>query len=191
MSIFKKLLEIQAESIKLKKDADNPFFKSQYITLDNIIDTYNPILNSKGIVCLHQTENNKLVTMLYDVESETSVRSEFSIYNQDPQKQWSEITYGKRYNLWQLLNIQTDLDDDGNLASSSGNTKQFYTKKVDKPQETDDKKWFNEPEFTEFQKVNVYWDIDSALKAIKTKYKLSKVMEEKVRKIYDISNPPF
>ena len=124
--IQKKLLQLQEKGIALKKDASNPFFKSRYITLDNIIETYNPLFNELKIVCYHHTIENKLTTVLFDTEDETSVSSQFNVLNTDPQKQGSEITYGKRYNLWQLLNIQTDLDDDWNKASSSWNTKAHY-----------------------------------------------------------------
>ena len=129
MSIYKKLLSIQKESILLKKDAKNPFFKSEYITLDNILSVYNQILSNNWIVCVHYTKDNKLITELYDTETESSVKSEFNILNTDPQKAGSEITYWKRYNLWQLLNIQTDTDDDWNKASSDGNTRAHYNAK--------------------------------------------------------------
>ena len=128
MTIYTKLLDIQKESTKLKKDANNPFFKSNYITLDNIIATYNEKLSEKLIVCYHYTKDNKLTTVLIDTEDNSKVESEFNVLNNDPQKAGSEITYGKRYNLGQLLNIQTDLDDDWNLASKAWNTKAHYPK---------------------------------------------------------------
>lgn len=131
--IYKKLLQLQAEQIALKKDANNPFFKSKYITLDNILETYNSKLTDLWILCFHYTKDNKLTTVLCDTEDDSKIESEFNIYNTDPQKQGSEITYGKRYNLGQLLNIQTDIDDDGNIASSNGNTQKFYQKPKDIP----------------------------------------------------------
>lgn len=125
-NIYAKLFILQEAQIKLKKDADNPFFKSRYITLENILDTYEPLFIENNLLCLHYSRNNKLITELIDLESGEKVFSEFNIYNTDPQKQGSEVAYWKRYNLWQLLNIQTDTDDDWNLASSSWNTKEFY-----------------------------------------------------------------
>jgi hypothetical protein len=86
MSIYTKLLNIQTESIKLKKDAKNPFFKSKYITLDNIIDIYNPVLTEQKIACFHYTKDNKLTTVLIDTEDDTKVESEFNVLNNDPQK---------------------------------------------------------------------------------------------------------
>lgn len=143
--IQERLLKLQKEWVALKKDASNPFFKSKYITLDNIIETYNPLLTELGIVCYHYTKDNKLTTTLFDIEDKTFIESEFNIYNNDPQKQGSEITYWKRYNLWQLLNIQTDTDDDWNIASAWWNTKQFYKKETevnkDLPKHTCRKCW--------------------------------------------------
>lgn len=124
--IYKKLFELQKKWIALKRNADNPFFKSKYISLDLIMETYNPLLNELNILCYHTTKDNKLSTVLLDLEDDTSIISEFAIYNTDPQKQGSEISYGKRYNLGQILNILTDEDDDGNIASSSCNIKEFY-----------------------------------------------------------------
>ena len=124
--IYKKLFVLQNKQIKLKKDADNPFFKSTYITLDNILNIYEPLFTENQLLCIHYSKDNKLITEIIDIETEQKVLSEFNIYNTDPQKQGSEVTYWKRYNLGQLLNIQTDIDDDWNLASSSWNTKEFY-----------------------------------------------------------------
>jgi len=91
--IQEKLLQLQIKGTTLKKDASNPFFKSKYITLDNILENYNPILSKLKIVCYHYTKDNKLITSLYDVEDNTFIESEFNVYNNDPQKQGSEITY--------------------------------------------------------------------------------------------------
>lgn len=124
--IYEKLFILQKEQIKLKKDSNNPFFKSKYISLDNILEVYEPLFIKNDLLCLHYSKDNKLITELIDLKSEEKVSSEFNIYNNDPQKQGSEITYWKRYNLSQLLNIQTDTDDDWNKASSWWNTKEYY-----------------------------------------------------------------
>jgi len=58
MEIYKKLLKLQEEWITLKKDATNPFFKSKYITLDNILEVYMPKLSELKIVCMHNTIND-------------------------------------------------------------------------------------------------------------------------------------
>lgn len=167
MSIYTKLLDIQKESIALKKDANNPFFKSEYITLDNIISTYNEKLTGHKIVCYHYTKDNKLTTVLLDTDDDTKVESEFNILNNDPQKAGSEITYWKRYNLGQLLNIQTDTDDDGNLASKDWNSKAHY------PESNDNLPWIADHNIEKLDDLIAEWKTFS-MADIRKKYKVSK-----------------
>jgi len=167
MTIYTKLLDIQKESTKLKKDANNPFFKSSYITLDNIIATYNEKLSEKWVVCYHYTKDNKLTTVLIDTEDNSKVESEFNVLNNDPQKAGSEITYWKRYNLGQLLNIQTDTDDDWNLASKDGNTKAHY------PESNDDLPWIWDDNIKALKELVNSWT-KMTMKQVRDKYKVSR-----------------
>jgi len=129
--IFKILYKYQQEWAKLKKTADNPFFKSKYLPLEDILDYYIPKFNQDWILCFHNVVDKELITSLILIEGWETVSSNFPLNNTDPQKQGSEITYWKRYNLGALLNIQTDEDDDWNIASSEWNTKQHYKWKFD------------------------------------------------------------
>lgn len=130
MTLHTKLLEIQKKMMKYGKTASNPFFKSKYLTLDHLLERLLPELNTLEILVMHYTENNEVVTSISDWE--TVMLSRFPIGNvSDPQKIGSAITYAKRYNLWQLFNIVTDDDDDGNKASVK----------------TDEKDTFNKPNF--------------------------------------------
>lgn len=124
MSIYTKLLEIQAMHLAFEKDASNPFFKAKYVSLDSIVEKLTPILDSKKLLVFHYTDNKEIVTTLLDTEStdETQetrcIDSKFPLIDSnDPQKLGSCITYAKRYNLGQIFNIITDRDDDGNEAS--------------------------------------------------------------------------
>ena len=161
--IYKKLLELQKRELTLSKNASNPFFKSKYLNLEKILDVYLPILSEMQIVAIHQTKDNKVITTLYDLEDGSKIESEFNLIWSDPQKLWSCITYAKRYNLWQLLNIVVDEDDDWNKAS-------------EKPQ-------FWEKEFKEL------WDLfamsgkedtKNFIKEAKEKYQFSKAIIEKI-----------
>lgn len=116
MSIYKKLLEVQALGLSVAKDASNPHFKSKYMDLDSILETYCPILSDKKLLIVHHSQGSTLTTEIIDAEDDSKISSEFSILNTDPQKRGAEITYGRRYNLLQLLNITAE-DDDGNTAS--------------------------------------------------------------------------
>ena len=119
MSLYTKLLEIQKLHLEFEKDTTNPFFKSKYVSLDSIVSKLTPHLDKLWILVLHRTENNEVITEIIDTEEISfPIISRFPlVQSPDPQKLWSCITYAKRYNLWQLFNIVTDRDDDGNEAS--------------------------------------------------------------------------
>jgi hypothetical protein len=115
-NLYQKLFKVQG--LSMKKDAENPFFKSSYITLDQIVNTLSPLLEENNMLVLHRTENKEVVTSILDIESGEAIESRFPlIESNDPQKIGSCITYAKRYNLGQLFNIITDKDDDGNKAA--------------------------------------------------------------------------
>ena len=166
--IQKKLLAIQKENLCVKKDAKNPFFKSEYTSLDEILNTFSPILTEKGIVCFHRssTEKSCIITTLYDIDSDTSISSEFPIFeSNDPQKIGSTITYWKRYNLGQLLNITTEKDDDWNKAS--------------------EKEKFTNVEFEKLKKhKNSYKNWKEAISKISKKYLLSVDMQKSILNLY-------
>lgn len=116
--MYNKLLEIQKQLLSFKKDGKNPHFKSSYLTLDSLLDKLLPVCNDLWVLIYHKTVDGNVVTVVTDGEWKSSIESSFPIGDtSNPQKVWSAITYGKRYNLWQIFNIVTDDDDDGNKAS--------------------------------------------------------------------------
>ena len=122
-------MEIQQLNLSVEKNAKNPFFKSSYISLDNLVSTLTPYLNDKWLLIYHYTDNWMINTVVADVESTETVMSSFPmIDSNDPQKLWSAISYAKRYNIGQLFNVITDRDDDGNIASDKK-----VEEKIDKP----------------------------------------------------------
>ena len=48
--LAKSLVLFNSEVNKIAKDADNPFFKNNYATLDTIIDEIRPILSKHGLI---------------------------------------------------------------------------------------------------------------------------------------------
>ncbi|PEW97506.1 recombinase, partial [Bacillus cereus] len=49
IELAKALVKFNSEVNKIAKDADNPFFKNNYATLDTIIDEIRPILSKHGL----------------------------------------------------------------------------------------------------------------------------------------------
>ena len=103
--------------LKFEKDGKNPFFKSDYLTLDGLWSALQPELEKEGLLVYHSTVNKEVTTTVVDIESGDTIVSSMPLPdNLDPQKLGSAVTYFKRYNLGQIFNIMTDIDDDGNKA---------------------------------------------------------------------------
>lgn len=123
--IYDKLFKIQEEHNTFTKDAQNPFFKSDYQSLEGLMRELSPILTKHKLLVTHNTSDAHICTTVRDMgEKEISAVSSCTPLPEgiEPQKMGAAITYFKRYNLGQIFNIVTDQDDDGN-ASSPKNTK--------------------------------------------------------------------
>lgn len=117
-NIYKKLFDIQHSGLSFKKTAENPFFKSKYLPLEELVETLLPALKKENLLVVHSTNEKGVNTKIVDIENGESIESTFPLNpNLDPQKIGSAISYAKRYNLGQLFNIITDEDDDGNATT--------------------------------------------------------------------------
>lgn len=123
MKLTEKLLKIQGAEFRVDKDWKNPHFKSSYVTLDNLLSVLLPLATENKIAIYHFISDKKLITQVKDTESDECIASEFPIYQEDPQKIGSAITYAKRYNLGAIFNIITEVDDDGNSVSGDNHRK--------------------------------------------------------------------
>jgi precorrin-6B methylase 2 len=117
--IYKKLLEFQKLGITIKKGTVNPFFKSNYANLNEVLDKVTKPLNDLGVVIIQTVQLDGLKTILVDTEDDTLVESTIEfVQKQDAQKLGSNITYNRRYALVTMLSLE-DEDDDGNKASET------------------------------------------------------------------------
>lgn len=150
------LVKAQSEMSNPKKGNTNPFFKSKYADLNAVREAVIPILNENGISVLqplvHVDGKNFVNTILLHESGEMMESFTEIIYNKqnDAQAQGSGITYARRYGLQSFVCVGAD-DDDGNKA---------------------DMKLADEKVMETAKKGNF------TLEQIKSKYKVSKVMEE-------------
>jgi hypothetical protein len=123
------LCKAQSEFKAVTKDANNPFYKSKYATLDNVIATVKPILAKNGLSitqgndeAIHEQEV-LVITYLMHTSGEF-IRSELTLptVKNDPQGFGSAISYARRYAYASILGLATEEDDDGNLASTKNGT---------------------------------------------------------------------
>lgn len=115
---MKKLLEVKKQIGNLSKNAKNPFFKSQYLDLNDLLNAVEPLLHEQGLLLLQPINSGLVWSQIIDAESGNIIAdSSIALPDiSDPQKLGSCITYFRRYTLKSLLSI-SEVDDDGNKAS--------------------------------------------------------------------------
>lgn len=124
-SIYKKIFEVQKEIAPIKKDLDNPFFKSKYFDINSLLEELKPLLQTRNLLLLQpltiSSDIVTLTTIIVDCDSGEKLEYPVKLMEQqDPQKYGSMITYFRRYALTSLFALQGE-DDDGNEASTVSN----------------------------------------------------------------------
>lgn len=118
------ICNFQKEVGKIKKESTNPFFKSKYASLSNILDVIQEPLNNNNLSIIQMPiGQNQLTTMVLHNSGEW-IKGTYLMTptKTDPQSLGSAITYQRRYALGAVLNLNIDDDDDGNIASKSQTT---------------------------------------------------------------------
>lgn len=143
VNLAKALLCFQTEVENISKEAINPFHKSKYASLTNILDGINQTLNHAGLVVMQSPSGDgecvKLTTTVIHAATGEFMESDFSMVpvKKDPQGVGSCLTYMRRYALSSILKLNVDDDDDGNAASNTNGNykKQAYTppRTIEKP----------------------------------------------------------
>jgi len=163
-NIYQKLADAKAEIGAISKDSTNPFYKSKYFDINNLLAHVEPILLKHGLLCLQPIINGVVITQIFDIEIEHGCCIESSIPltdENDPQKLGSQISYFRRYTLSSLLAIQAE-DDDANSAKP-------------KPQPTKPKL---EMGTEAFEKVAAYMAKDGKITEVAKKYTLTETIKK-------------
>ncbi len=122
-ALAKSLSQFQAKVKQPLKDKDNPFFKSKYVPLENVVEAITETSGEFGLSFiqfpLNDANGRVGITTLLMHESGEWIESEpifATPAKQDAQGAGSVITYLKRYSLSAIFGITSDEDDDGNSA---------------------------------------------------------------------------
>lgn len=116
------LAKASLEFLPIKKETENPYFRSQYADLSTLIAATRDALSKSGLVVI-QTPRTKdgsvfVTTALLHTSNEwISEDLELKTAKYDPQGCGSAMTYARRYAYQSILNIAGEVDDDGNAAS--------------------------------------------------------------------------
>lgn len=135
------LIKVQQHLQPATKDANNPFTKSKYATLNSVMDSCRDALLSNGIwLCQYPVPAEPgylgLVTKLTHAESGQwqSSLAVVPLPKQDPQGVGISMTYIRRYALSAMLGIVTEEDTDGEFASDKSNRIQKRKNTVNGPE---------------------------------------------------------
>ncbi|HFI0306356.1 TPA: ERF family protein [Streptococcus suis] len=127
IELSKAFAKMQMELEQPLKNADNPFFKSKYVPLENVVDSITRAANKHGLSFTQfpSSDENGNVTVGTMVMHESGEWIEYDPIcmkpvKNDPQAVGSAITYAKRYALSAIFGITSDNDDDGNEATQPG-----------------------------------------------------------------------
>ena len=126
------LAKAQSEIIGARKTSKNPFFKSDYADLFEVLEATRPILSKHGLSIVQTNDGVHVLgstvflhvgTMLMHTSGQW-IRSYVPLPIDTPvnaHKLGSAMTYGRRYGLSAMVGI-AQMDDDGN-AATEGTTK--------------------------------------------------------------------
>jgi len=131
------LLSFQGAVDGVKRDSDNPFFKSKYADLEQVVDTARPHLQDAGIVFLQspgliRDGNLEMTTMLIHAATGEWIQGtgEIPLGKKDPQGAGSAQTYAQRYHLMAMLGLPpTDDDGEGAMERQPANRRPVAAEK--------------------------------------------------------------
>lgn len=171
----------------VKKDADNPFFKSKYADLPSILEAIRKPLSECKLCITHKTEyheDNLILKTTLTAEDGNFIESFFPVFGSKPQEVGSSMTYARRYNLQALLDIPTD-DDDGNAGNSAKPIKKTTTTTAGAV--STDKPWYNsfEKEKGLIEDAILRGDVtpQGAIDRLEEKYKVNSIIKSEILKL--------
>jgi len=119
------LVKFQEEIKNPANTADNPFFKSKYAPLNDVLNLVRPILTKNGLSLIQSPsgdgQNIIITTMLLHSSGEWIETDPLVLKADKPTAQGagSAITYARRYAVSAVLGISSEDDDDGNHATEN------------------------------------------------------------------------
>jgi uncharacterized protein YqgV (UPF0045/DUF77 family) len=120
------LASAQADFSAVPKGTVNPFFKSKYAALPDVVAHAAPVLAKHGLAVTQQISFTIVEGKVFDTLTTTLIHQSgqyienamlLHLPKQDPQGQGSAVTYARRYAYMAILGLVADDDDDGNAAS--------------------------------------------------------------------------
>lgn len=126
-NLYEALAETQNNIEQPKKDASNPMFKANYVTLDAVINAIVKARKASGakFFFTNVVEDDYMITRIIGYDTTLDLKGSKvadDLGNRgtnSAQAEGSALTYARRYSLSMAFGIASDVDDDGNGASGS------------------------------------------------------------------------
>lgn len=123
------LIRAQANFKEITKNSYNPFFKSNYVDLHDLIDATKEALAAENLAVFQPPSGGdgktiQVLTLLAHSSGEfIQGVCVMPVPEAKAQSAGSAITYARRYSYQAILNLSADVDDDGEAASDTGKKK--------------------------------------------------------------------
>lgn len=200
-ALFKGMNTFRSQLKQPAKDAKNPFFKSNYVTLEGVQNAIDAAIKGTGLAYTQIVKNDDNG----NVGVETIITHESGQYlttgvlalrpeKATPQGYGSTITYAKRYQLASAFGVSSDVDDDGNAGSFKTQAKGNYQQ--NNYQQNNYQQNYQQPRQQVQQKQTdpkiLYSKLfNTALKTLKTdKATLQKQVTEQIGKVFPDDTKP-
>lgn len=129
--LFTAMSAFQKDVKQPKKDANNPFFKSKYVPLENVVDAIHTIGSQHGLSEMTYpavSENGTEFGVGVIITHSSGQFIQFPPITLKPEKNTpqgvgSAMTYARRYALSSAFGIASETDDDANDISGNGSNK--------------------------------------------------------------------
>jgi len=135
--LAKAMVKVQRALAPVCKDAENPFVKSRYATLNAVIDACRDALIAQAVWVVQvpvavEAGHLGLMTKLVHGESGQwqSSLMVMPLPKNDPQGYGSALTYARRYGLATLVGLASETDDDGEASMPTRNRAKAADKSI-------------------------------------------------------------
>lgn len=124
INLFNAIINFKKHNPQIKKTKTNPFHKSTYADIEDILDAIEIPLYESGLLITHKTYYcdkadawvfSSTLAHCESGEYETTMRP---LKGEKPQEVGSFETYSRRYNMLNLLNLIGGADDDGEATKN-------------------------------------------------------------------------
>ena len=179
INIATALIEFHKLVAPVNKGSENPFFKSKYASLPDILHAIDlPLIDSGLVITQFPSGNHSLTTLLIHAVSGEYFQSTYEMKptKDDPQGLGSCITYQRRYAIGAILNLNIDIDDDGNGASKKKDEPKVTPKAAPKAEPKALKELL--PKSDRWNEAVIFLKGEGTMDAIKTKCRISEENEE-------------